>query len=150
MSGGAAPAWLALTVVGFVACAEFGSYALVHPVIRRLPQREQVDFEKGLLSTFGRFMPIGMTAVPVLAGSVASQVDGVSAVLAVTAAVLGGIALVTTIAVNVGINRATGHWDVDAPPADWRATRRRWDRFQGVRSWLLLAAFATLVAAVVQ
>ncbi len=26
-----------LMITGFVACAEFGSYAFVHPVIRRLP-----------------------------------------------------------------------------------------------------------------
>ena len=26
-----------LVLVGFTSCAEFGSYALVHPVIRRLP-----------------------------------------------------------------------------------------------------------------
>ncbi len=26
-----------LVITGFVACAEFGSYAFVHPVIRRLP-----------------------------------------------------------------------------------------------------------------
>lgn len=29
-----------LMITGFVACAEFGSYAFVHPVIRRLPQTE--------------------------------------------------------------------------------------------------------------
>ena len=28
----------ALAVGGFTACAEFGSYAFVHPVIRRLPR----------------------------------------------------------------------------------------------------------------
>jgi hypothetical protein len=34
--------WLgfaAIVVVGFVGCAEFGSYAFVHPVLRRLPDR---------------------------------------------------------------------------------------------------------------
>ena len=28
----------ALTVTGFASCAEFGSYAFVHPVIRHLPR----------------------------------------------------------------------------------------------------------------
>jgi hypothetical protein len=43
--------------------------------------------------------------------------------------------------VNVPINLATGRWDPEQPPADWKAVRNRWERFQGVRSWLLLAGF---------
>jgi hypothetical protein len=43
-----------LVVTGFASCAEFGSYAFVHPVIRRLPKEYHVQVEKGLLGTFGR------------------------------------------------------------------------------------------------
>ena len=57
-----------LLVTGFVGCAEFASVALVHPVIRRLPVEGQVVMEKGLLRTFGRVMPVGMTAAAILAG----------------------------------------------------------------------------------
>jgi len=46
-----------LAVVGFTACAEFGSYAFVHPVIRRLPPTHHIAVEQGLLRTFGRVMP---------------------------------------------------------------------------------------------
>ena len=42
-------AFATLVITGFVACAEFGSYAFVHPVIRRLPQREHLQVEQGLL-----------------------------------------------------------------------------------------------------
>jgi len=140
--------WAVLAVVGFVACAEFGSYAFVHPVMRRLPAREQVAFERGLLNTFGRVMPVGMTLSPILIGSWAATQQGTTALLAGVAAIAAVIALATTIAVNVGINRATRLWDPDHPPQDWQATRRRWDRFQGVRSWLLLVAYLILVAAV--
>jgi hypothetical protein len=35
--------FLVLTVIGFTACAEFGSYAFVHPVIRRLPERQHIE-----------------------------------------------------------------------------------------------------------
>jgi hypothetical protein len=41
-----------LVVVGFTACAEFGSYAFVHPVIRRLPAEHHLAVEKGLLRTW--------------------------------------------------------------------------------------------------
>jgi hypothetical protein len=40
-----------LSVTGFAACAEFGSYAFVHPLIRRLPRDRRVTVEKGLLPT---------------------------------------------------------------------------------------------------
>lgn len=45
--------FVALTVTGFTSCAEFGSYAFVHPVIRELPREQHVQVEKGLLKTFG-------------------------------------------------------------------------------------------------
>ncbi len=62
-------------VVGFVGCAEFGSWALVHPVLRRLPPQYWLEVEQGLLGTFGRVMPIGMTAAPILAGSTAVSLE---------------------------------------------------------------------------
>ena len=39
--------FLLLFITGFTSCAEFGSYAFVHPVIRRLPQEQHVLVEKG-------------------------------------------------------------------------------------------------------
>ena len=56
-----------LLITGFVGCAEFASATLMHPVIRRLPIEEQMTMEKGLLRTFGRVMPLLMTAAPILA-----------------------------------------------------------------------------------
>jgi hypothetical protein len=51
-------AFAALTITGFTSCAEFGSYAFVHPVIRHLPQKHHIRVEQGLLKTFGRVMPV--------------------------------------------------------------------------------------------
>src|SRR5699024_3395497 len=85
--------WLAfagIVVIGFGACAEFGSYAFVHPVLRRLPQREWITTEQGLLRTFGRIMPVGMTAAPILAGLTAPTLEPG------TAQLLGWLALATT------------------------------------------------------
>jgi hypothetical protein len=58
--------FLALVLAGFTACAEFGSYVFVHPVIRRLPPRQMIVFEQGLLRTFGRAFPILMPLTGVL------------------------------------------------------------------------------------
>ncbi|MEO7398230.1 MAG: DUF1772 domain-containing protein [Ilumatobacteraceae bacterium] len=133
-------------VTGFVSCAEFGSYAFVHPVLRRLPQTERVMVEKGLLKTFGRIMPVGMTLCVVLAISSAGRADEARA-LSWSAAVSFIVALVSTIIVNVPINSATGRWDVNNPPPGWEKTRSRWEFFQGVRSWLLLIGFVLIAAA---
>lgn len=118
-------AWLAflwLFVPGFTACAEFGSYAFVHPVLRQLDRQNHVIAEKGLVKTFGRIMPV-------------------------PAAVLWGIALVTTIIVNVPINFRTHFWQDDESTAGaWSGMRRLWEVFQGVRSWLFLISFALVCA----
>jgi hypothetical protein len=41
--------FIGLVITGFTSRAEFGSYAFVHPVIRRLPREHHVSVEKGLL-----------------------------------------------------------------------------------------------------
>ena len=132
-----------LLITGFVSCAEFGSYAFVHPVLRRLPSTQHIAVEQGLLRTFGRVMPAGMTLCLVLAVLHASIPGGHGGPslwrwLAVAAF---AAALVSTIVFNVPINLATGRWNAADPPADWKQTRDRWEIFQGLRSWLLLIGF---------
>lgn len=65
-----------LIVTGFASCAEFGSYAFVHPVIRHLPPEHQVNVEKALLKTFGRVMRVLMTLCPMLSIAYAIQLSG--------------------------------------------------------------------------
>jgi hypothetical protein len=137
-----------LVVGGFTACAEFGSYAFVHPVIRRLPAVYHVQVEKGLLRTFGWAMPPLMTATLALGIANAS-----------TTGIVGGppgwrwaaaaswiAALASTVIFNVPVNLATGRWDPQHLPDDWKQVRNRWEFFQGLRSWLLLAGFVLVSA----
>lgn len=132
-----------VTVTGFTACAEFGSYAFVHPVIRHLPPRHHIAVEQGLLRTFGRVMPVLMTATLTLAIVSASVGTGEAgpALWRWLAVAAFALALVCTLIFNVPVNIATGRWDADDPPPDWQQTRTRWEFFQGVRSWLLLLGF---------
>ncbi|WP_167133518.1 DUF1772 domain-containing protein [Paramicrobacterium chengjingii] len=141
--------WLeicAVVIVGFVGCAEFGSAVLVHPVIRTLAPDDQLTFEKGLLKTFGRVMPVGMTIATVLAGIVAVDSAGM---WLITAAVALGIALVVTIVGNVPINTRTGRINQETAPAGFIALRRRWDVFQLTRASLQLLGFVLLTIGVV-
>jgi uncharacterized membrane protein len=140
-----------LAVTGFTSCAEFGSYAFVHPVIRRLPPEHHVSVEKGLLRTFGRVMPVLMFLCLALSIGYAIRLSGVGgAANAVRwfSAIAFAAAVVSTLIFNVPINMATGHWDPQKPPDDWKQIRNRWEFFQGVRSWLLLIGFVLLCLAV--
>jgi hypothetical protein len=140
-----------LVITGFSACAEFGSYAFVHPVVRRLPQQHHIEVEQGLLKTFGRFMPLLMALSVVLSLAYARrQFDaGASdASLAWGSAAAFVLSLVITLSINVPINIATARWDAVSPPADWKGTRIRWERAQGIRSWLMLLGFALACTAV--
>lgn len=102
-----------LVLTGFISCAEFGSYAFVHPALRRLPLAERITVEKGLLKTFGRVMPVGMTLCVVLAITTAVDSGGVGPLSWAVAAAFA-VAVVSTVVVNVPINRATDRLD-EAP-----------------------------------
>lgn len=144
-------AFTALAVTGFTACAEFGSYAFVHPVLRRLPREYHLQVEQGLLRTFGRVMPVLMTLTVVLSVSYAMRMrhhPGPVRLVFWAAAASFAVALISTIIFNVPINAAAGHWDATNPPPDWKKTRNRWEFFQGLRSWLLLFGFVLLCLAV--
>ncbi len=142
--------FVCLVLTGFTSCAEFGSYAFVHPVLRRLPREYHLQVEQGLLRTFGRVMPVLMTLSVVVSVSYAVHMRHVSPARWVFCAAAASLAaaLISTIVFNVPINAATGQWDATNPPPNWKETRRRWEFFQGVRSWLLLIGFVLLCLAV--
>ena len=143
-------AFIALTITGFTACAEFGSYAFVHPVIRHLPQEHHLRVEQGLLNTFGRVMPVLMTLCVILSvsyGISPNSVEGPARIVRWASAASFTAALVSTITFNVPINLATGRWNANNPPEKWKEIRNRWEFFQGLRSWLLLIGFVLLCLA---
>jgi uncharacterized membrane protein len=125
-----------IAVGGFTACAEFGSYAFVHPVIRRLPVTYHIEVEQGLLRTFGRVMPVLMTLTMTLGIADAVSTGGQGGPSGWRWAAAGAFiaALISTVIFNVPINLATGRWDPQHPPEDWKAVRNRWEFFQGLRS----------------
>jgi hypothetical protein len=144
-------ALVALLLTGFTACAEFGSYAFVHPVIRRLPPNYHIQMEQGLLKTFGRTMPILMPLCGIIGVSYLIHVwpfGGTERLWAALSAASFGASVVSTVIFNLPINLATGKWDAEHPPEDWKNTRDKWEFFQGIRSWLLLIGFVFLAATV--
>lgn len=141
--------WLeiaAVLVIGFVGSAEFGSAAFVHPVIRELAPDDQLVVEKGLLRTFGRVMPIAMTAAAALAIAVAVATPST---WLIAAAIVLGVALAVTIVGNVPINLRTGRIHQTTTPDGFIAMRRRWDAFQLTRASLQLAGFVLVTIGIV-
>lgn len=140
--------WAVLVLIGFTACAEFGSYAFVHPVIRRLPLEHHVAVEQGLVRTFGRVMPFLMTGSMILLVMWASASGFDRPVLHAVALALWAAGLTTSILVNVGINRRTAAGAHSGDPVRWRGMRERWEFFQAFRSWAFVLAFAGVAAVV--
>src|SRR5699024_7065490 len=112
----------AVLVTGFFGSGEFGSATLGRPVARRLSTDAQLAMEKGLLTTCGRVMPVGMTVATALAIIIA--INDPSAWLT-SAAISLGLALTVTIIGNVPINARTGRISADTAPAGFIAMRRR-------------------------
>jgi hypothetical protein len=96
-----------------------------------------------LLRTFGRVMPVAMTATMALGVADASVSTGLGGPAGWRWAAAGAwiAALTSTVIFNVPVNLATGRWDPAHPPENWKQVRDRWEFFQGLRSWLLLAGF---------
>ncbi|MDF2038346.1 DUF1772 domain-containing protein [Cytobacillus oceanisediminis] len=143
--------FITLMIAGFTACAEFTSYALVHPVIRHLPQKQHIYFEQGSLKTFGLIMPILMpvSVILTLSFAVFTKEPGIIGLASrFSSAGMFILATIITIRFNVPINKAIKQWDADNPPIDWKEIRKRWMFYQSIRSWLLLIGFVLLCLSV--
>ena len=139
-------AFAVLAVPGFTACAEFGSYAFVHPVVKRLDVAAHIQVEQGLVRTFGRAMPPLMTLSLALVIIWGTTTEAVPVELRAVAIGSWSFGLVTTILVNVGINARTAGWVAEQEPGRWRDMRQRWETFQAIRSWAFLVSFLLVAA----
>lgn len=144
--------YFAIIFTGFTACAEFGSFLFVHPVIRRLPPKYHIIVEKGLVKTFGRVMPLLMTGSMAITITIAislSHADSLARIVAFMAAGVATLSVISTIAFNVPRNFSVSHWSEDSLPDDWKKQRNIWELFQGVRATLLLISFLLLTAGII-
>jgi uncharacterized membrane protein len=58
------------------------------------------------------------------------------------------VALVITLSVNVPIDDAIAGWTVDTLPSDWTRMRNRWEAYHAARTFISLAGFGFVLAAV--
>jgi hypothetical protein len=137
-----------LVLSGWQAGAETSSWALTQPVVSRLDVAPQIQMQQGTLRTFGRVMPVLLPLTSVLIVATAALAPtAATRVVWIVASVTAGVLIAFTLAVNVPINRRTLTWDADRPPENWRAERRRWHNYQGLRGVLLTVWFGCAVVA---
>ncbi len=65
--------------------------------------------------------------------------------LTTAALVLLLVVFVTTLAVNLPINRDQVNWLVESPPADWQDIRDRWQLAHAIRTLAAVVAYALII-----
>ena len=138
-----------LMLAGVLTGNEFGGWAGTHPALRTLPTDAHIRAEQAITRRFGALMPSVMTATIVSCIPVLSLIrDRRAASFRLT---LGGMLcylamLGVTFVGNMPINRRVLAATAEAPPADWYALRRRWDRWHMLRNGLNILGFGLLIA----
>jgi hypothetical protein len=141
---------VALLAIGWVSGAEIGSWFGIQPIVGKLPYEQQVNLEQQMLKSFGKVMPVIMpfSAVVVIVLAFFSRNDpSIVMWLRIIAAICIGITIITTLTINVPINKLTDSWQMTEDFAKWSQMRARWYLFQGVRGGLFLVSFILLAAA---
>jgi uncharacterized membrane protein len=140
--------YLNLLCAGVFAGEELTIRFGVRGSVAKLDPQPQIQLRQSLILTLRVLVPalFGLTllsgaAVTVLGGSglrMGLRCAGLAALAGFISVTLGG---------TVPINKAALTWDPSAPPPEWRALVARWERLDTVRTWAVVAAFASFLAA---
>lgn len=135
-----------LFFAGMLAGAEFVVRFGVRRPLTVLEDQPQIQLRQALIRSLrvavpALYVPTLLTGIAVTVWNAAGtgfafQCAGVFAILAWT---------VITFTGTVPINAGMLDWRADAPPHDWRAIIRRWERLDTARTCAALAAFAFLL-----
>ncbi len=148
-------------LAGLLAGIEFVVRYGVQPSLTALDDRAHLAARQSLVRRLRILVPAVMVptvllAVAVLVASASAGTSGDAAgslafALAFRIATVAALAAFLAFAFlgTVPINIQVDSWNLDAPPADWKAVVRRWQRIDVFRSSaaLLAFAFATLALA---
>ncbi len=132
-----------LVVPGFVACAEFGFFLFVRPIIRRLPDRYRIEVEQGFLRTFNRVMPIltGLSVILLLIYAFRFKENNLANQMAWGAVFCFSAAGASGIWLNQPMEQEIAGWNPELLPRDWKSVWTRWTIAQGLGASLQLLGF---------
>ncbi|MGW6583223.1 anthrone oxygenase family protein [Streptomyces globisporus] len=135
-------------IVGLLVGVEFSVAFVIKRILDALPDDSaQLGRSHGgrMLGALMPFWYIGSLALSAV-WAVAGRVEG-GAGLVVAAAALLLLSVVMSLLLLVPINNRGKTWTPESRPEDWKEQMNRWDRYHYVRVVILVAAFASLVAA---
>jgi uncharacterized membrane protein len=142
--------FLSTFAAGIAAGTLVAVFAGVIPVLQRLPPPEALRVKRLLDPFIDRYQPAtvvlaAISAVVILLHSLTSSETVFTAI-----GLVGSIGVgVTSVSVNMPINRAMGEWPPDAVPPEFEPLLARWVRFHGVRTLAAVIALAGFVLALV-
>lgn len=139
---------IGLVLAGLLAGEEFIVRYGVQPALSALEDRPHILARQALVRRLRIVVPILMIPT-VLVGIAVLAFGGtddgfgfrIAGVVALIAFVL--FSFLGTVPINIKVN----DWDVEQPPADWKATVRRWETIDVFRSGAAVIAFVCFVVA---
>ncbi|TQS41101.1 anthrone oxygenase family protein [Cryptosporangium phraense] len=135
---------LGVVLAGLLAGEEFIVRYGVQPALRSLDDRAHLRARIALVRSLRVVVPALMIPTVVLAVAVLVTAGGAYRWLGTAALV--AFVLISLLG-TVPINMKVVDWDDGAPPANWRATIRRWERLDVARSSAAIVAFVLFAAA---
>jgi len=137
-----------IVIVGLMVGVEFSVAFVINPILNGLPDdsaqlgRAHGGRMLGALMPFWYIGSVVLCAVWAISGW---QQPGSG--LVVIAAALLLVSVLMSVLLLVPINNRSKTWTPENRPANWKEQMNRWDRFHYVRVGVIVAAFATLTAA---
>jgi hypothetical protein len=135
---------LSVVLAGLLAGEELIVRWGVQPALRSLGDRAHIEARVALVRSLRIAVPILM--VPTVIAAAAVLITDPTAVRWAGAALLAAFLLFSFLG-TVPINMKVIDWRADNPPADWRATVRRWERIDVFRSSAAVLAFVCFAIA---
>ena len=129
---------LSVVLAGLLAGEELIVRWGVQPALRTLGDRAHVEARVALVRSLRIAVP--MLMLPTVIAAAAVLITDATTVRWAGAALLTAFLLFSFLG-TVPINMKVSDWRADNPPADWRATVRRWERIDVFRSSAAVLAF---------
>ncbi len=137
-----------VSMTGLLAGNELGTMVGLHPALRALPLRSQIESERALNDRLGRIMPFYMGGSLLAASAAALDRRGRPGFgLALVYAGSTAAMLAITVLAQLPLNKRTVEFSLDGDAQEWSDIRRRWERFHRARVALDIVAFGCLAAA---
>ncbi len=142
----------AVVIAGTMTGNELAVALIVHPRISRLDDATHLRTAQTLARALGIVMPFWYALTFLLSLTLTLIVHTAwtaSRWLALAATALYLLIILYSILLPVPINNQIARCQPDAPPANWRALRRRWDTLHAIRVVFLLISLIFLVTSTI-